>query len=162
MELVLKRKLPMSYGKIFLAGVCGGNRWREQEVIPLLNANDIPSFNPQVDNWTPEFAVQEAKELEASDVILVYIDGSTRCLNSGAELIEQAMNGKRIFAFIQNVADGTVIADQTVTGRELKDLNNYRGWLVKFADRHSNVVICESLDVAARRAMAASKQKAAA
>jgi|CXWL01.1.fsa_nt_gi hypothetical protein len=141
--------------QIFLAGTCGGSLWREERAIPAIKAARRRFFNPQKEGWTPEDAAIEAAELDESRLILMYIDGKSRGLNSGNELIEQAMKGKRIFMVFENIVDGTEIAGQKVTGRELKDLNNNRGWLREFAKRYENVTLVDSVEEAVQLAIMA-------
>jgi hypothetical protein len=43
---------------IFLGGTCNGSSWRE-ELIPLLEYEKIPYFNPVVDNWDEEAIERE-------------------------------------------------------------------------------------------------------
>lgn len=139
---------------VFLAGVCGATTWRTDTVIPLLAAAKCDFFNPQKEGWTPQDAANEARKLNESDVVIMLIDGNGRCLNTGNELIEQAMYGKPIYLVLEDLKDGTEIGGQTITGRELKDLNNNRGWYREFALRHPNVVICPTIEEATKRAIA--------
>lgn len=48
---------------VFLGGTCNKSTWRE-ELIPLLEQNDIPYFNPVVDDWN-EAAQEKEKEVKA-------------------------------------------------------------------------------------------------
>ena len=78
MNLALKTKT------IGLFGTCGGSRWREP-FIAAYDAHGIASFNPQVDNWTPELADVEAWHLANDQLILFPITSETFAFGSLAE-----------------------------------------------------------------------------
>lgn len=69
---------------IGLFGTCGGSRWREP-FITAYDAHGIASFNPQVDNWTPELADVEAWHLANDQMILFPITSETFAFGSLAE-----------------------------------------------------------------------------
>ena len=143
--------------QIFLAGssTVGVSTWRQDTVIPMLERARKRYFNPQKEGWTPEDAVIEAAELEKSKVVLMYLDDTGRGLNSLQELVEVVCRGQTVFLVFGKFTEGQVIEGQTITGRELKDLNNMRGWVEKFIARHPNAVRCETLEEAAEKAIRA-------
>lgn len=69
---------------IGLFGTCGGSRWREP-FIEAYGAHGIASFNPQVDNWTPDLADVEAWHLANDQLILFPITSETFAFGSLAE-----------------------------------------------------------------------------
>lgn len=142
--------------QIFLAGSSSAaSTWRKDTAIPMLEAARKRYFNPQKEGWTPEDAVIEAAELEKSKVIVMYLDDTGRGFNSLAELSDIAWRGQKVFIVFGKFTDGMVIEGQTITGRELKDLNNMRGWYEKFIERHPNVVRCATLEEAMQKAIKA-------
>jgi hypothetical protein len=78
----------------------------------------------------------EARQKVAATALLFVIDGRTRAIASMLEAISFAGLRHRVFVTIENIPDGTVIAGQTVSGRELKDLNRARGYLLDELSRH--------------------------
>lgn len=59
-----------------LFGTCGGSKWRVP-FIERYQAEGIPFFNPQVDDWKPENAVEEARHLAEDQIILFPITNET-------------------------------------------------------------------------------------
>ena len=67
-----------------LFGTCGGSRWRD----PFMKAYDERGFNyynPQVDNWEPWMAKEEADHLAQDAIILFPVTSETYGLGSLAE-----------------------------------------------------------------------------
>lgn len=54
---------------IGMFGTCGGSTWREK-FIEKYEEQGMNYFNPQVENWTPECAVDEARHLAEDKIIL--------------------------------------------------------------------------------------------
>lgn len=69
---------------IGLFGTCGGSRWREV-FIERYNKEGISFFNPQVDDWKPEDAVEEARHLAEDQIILFPVTDETYAGGSLAE-----------------------------------------------------------------------------
>lgn len=120
---------------LFLGGSCDPTTWRADIAIPTLTSLNVAFFNPQVADWSPELVAIEAKAKKDSSALLFVIDGQTRAIASMLEALSQAAQGRRIFVTSMDITDGTVIAGQPVTGRELKDLNRGRAY---FLDELSN------------------------
>jgi hypothetical protein len=70
---------------IGLFGTCGGSKWR-QPFIEKYKSLGIPYFNPQVDDWKPECAVEEARHLAEDEIILFPVTGETAGLGSLSEV----------------------------------------------------------------------------
>ena len=115
---------------VFLGGSCDPTTWRADIAIPALNALRVPFHNPQVADWSPELVAIEAEAKADADALIFIIDGQTRALASMLEALSQAAQGRRVFVTSADIPDGTVIAGQTVTGRELKDLNRARAYFL--------------------------------
>ncbi|VDM34366.1 unnamed protein product [Hydatigera taeniaeformis] len=72
---------------VFLGGACNPTTWRKDIAIPFLEANRIPYFNPQFDEWCPELIAQEAAAKEcASCLLFVFQPHLTRGLASLVEV----------------------------------------------------------------------------
>lgn len=78
-----------------LFGTCGGSKWRDP-FMSKYQELDIPFFNPQVDDWTPEMAKEEAKHLAEDTVILFPITGETYATGSLAEVGFSILNAIKL------------------------------------------------------------------
>lgn len=149
---------------IFLGGSCDPTTWRKDVAIPLLDAKGVAYFNPQVADWDAADAAYkaqgiaggmtefEAQQKLAASALVFVIDGSTRAVASMLESLSFAGLGRRVFVSIENMPDGTVIAGQTVTGRELKDLNRARSYLRDELSRHPSASVHGSITEAVQAA----------
>lgn len=70
---------------IGLFGTCGKSHWRDN-FIEYYTKMRISFFNPQVENWQPENAVQEAEHLANDEVILFPITSETYATGSLSEV----------------------------------------------------------------------------
>ena len=68
-----------------LFGTCGDSNWREG-FIKKFEELGINFFNPQVKNWTPDFAEIEAEHLATDEIILFPVTGETYGFGSLAEI----------------------------------------------------------------------------
>jgi hypothetical protein len=75
---------PETSKTVGLFGTCGGSRWREP-FLALLAQHDIPAYDPQVPDWTPELAEVEAWHLANDRLILFPVTGETFGFGSLAE-----------------------------------------------------------------------------
>jgi len=92
-----------------LFGTCGNSKWRD-EFISCFEAQDIPFFNPQVDDWDPSLAQIEAEHL-ANDRILVWpITSETPGLGSIAETGFSLLQAIRL----ESRREFVVMVDQTL------------------------------------------------
>ena len=131
---------------VFLGGTCGSTPWRKEIAIPKLEAFRVKCFDPEVADWTPECIPREAEAKANAAVLLFFIDGSTRGIASMIEAVEYAHSGRAVICHIQDIPDGTVIEGQTVTGRELKDLNRARAYCKDSILRAPETYIALSLE----------------
>lgn len=123
--------------QLFLGGSCNPTTWRKDVAIPILEAAAVSYYNPQVDDWSPELVAIEAKAKEEAETLLFVIDSQTRAIASILEATEMIMEGRDVVLVIEQIADGTEIGWQKVTGSELKDLNRARTYLRDLAERHN-------------------------
>lgn len=68
-----------------LFGTCGKSRWRDP-FIQKYRESGIGFFNPQVDDWKPENAVEEARHLAEDEIILFPVTNETYASGSLAEV----------------------------------------------------------------------------
>ncbi len=132
---------------VFLGGSCDPTTWRFDIAIPRLSLARISFYNPQVNDWHEGLVAIEAAAKEKAASLLFVIDGQTRAIASMLEAAEYATAGRHVVLVIKNILDGTVIDGQTVTGRELKDLNRARSYLQDIAARRGADVL-ETIDKA--------------
>lgn len=138
---------------VFLGGSCDPTTWRKDVAIPAFEAAKISYGNPQISDYqeTDDYfksqgykngvADVEAQAKENAWTLLFVIDGQTRATASCVEAAELiAVRGEGIVLVITNITDGTEIAGQKVTGRELKDLNAMRRYLREEAGRYGVTV----------------------
>ena len=125
---------------VFLGGSCNPTTWRKDVAIPALDKAGISYYNPQVDDWSPELVEVEARAKQDADALLFVIDAQTRAIASMLEAAEAITAGRHVVLAVLDIADGTGIGGQAVTGAELKDLNRARAYLRDIASRHGTQV----------------------
>jgi hypothetical protein len=90
-----------------LFGTCGSSTWREDKVVPMLEAQDIASFNPVVKDWNEACMKVEAEHAASDQVILMIITGETTAIGSLAEsgwiALEAVANGQKIVLYIEDM-----------------------------------------------------------
>ena len=126
--------------RVFLGGSCDPTTWRRDVAMPALDAAGITYYNPQVTDWKPELVEIEARAKEEADTLLFVVDGQTRAIASMLEAAECICDNREVVLVINDIPDGTEIAGQEVTVRELKDLNRARVYLADIAKRHGVLV----------------------
>ena len=82
---------------IGLFGTCGGSKWRDP-FMGNYKIRNIPFFNPQVDNWTPECAVVEAEHLAEDAIVLFHVTSETYATGSLAEVGFSILNAIKLDA----------------------------------------------------------------
>ena len=99
--------------KVFLGGTCNESTWRD-ELIPMLK---IESYNPVVDDWTPECQAEEIKQRADSDYVLYVITPKMTGVYSIAEAVEDSNKrpSKTIFCYLKE-------DDLTFTEGQIKSL----------------------------------------
>lgn len=80
---------------IGLFGTCGKSKWREP-FIAKYEKLGIPYFNPQVDDWKEEYALEEARHLAEDEVILFPVTRETYGTGSVSEVGFSILNAIRL------------------------------------------------------------------
>lgn len=70
---------------IGLFGTCGNSRWRDS-FMRRYEELELNYFNPQVENWDPSCAEEEAKHLADDEIILFPVTNETYGLGSLSEV----------------------------------------------------------------------------
>jgi hypothetical protein len=82
-----KQSNEIEFPFVFLGGSCNPTVWRSNVAIPYLTKKHISYFNPQVENWTPEFVAIENEMKDKCIVNYFHLDNLT---NGTASIIEIA------------------------------------------------------------------------
>jgi hypothetical protein len=90
-----------------LFGTCGKSRWRDR-FIEKYTQLGITFFNPQVADWKPENAIEEAQHLAEDAVILFPVTSETYGTGSLAETGFSILNAIRL----DNRRDFVIFVDQ--------------------------------------------------
>lgn len=80
---------------IGLFGTCGGSKWRDPFMAAYTD-RDINYYNPQVENWKPEDAVEEAEHLANDSIILFPVTSETYALGSLTEVGFSLLNAIKL------------------------------------------------------------------
>jgi len=121
---------------LFLGGSCNPTTWRHDISIPLLEKNNVPYYNPQVEEWSPDLMVKENLSKNTAKCLLFVVDGLTRAIASMIEITEYITSGRKVVLVVNNIENEQLVDGKPVTGRELKDLNRGRAYLADVADRY--------------------------
>lgn len=122
-----------------LFGTAGNSTWRNG-VIERLYAEGIATFNPVVDDWTPDLAEVEAQHLATDRVILLVITDDTESFGSLAETgwaaLSAEQHGQNVFLVVQDFGD-----------EANSDANRIRK-LVKAHAKEAGVPVYDDIDTA--------------
>lgn len=108
--------------RVFLGGTCNDSTWRD-ELVKLLK---IDSYNPVVEDWTPECMDEEIRQRETCDFCLYVLTPKMTGVYSIAEVVDDSNKrpGKTIFCVMDD-------DDDYLFGRhQMKSLNQV-GKMVK-------------------------------
>ena len=137
-----------------LFGTCGSSKWREETVIPILEAAGVEYFNPVVPEWNEEAQRNEVDHAANDNVILMAITGETSGIASMAELGWQAAaaesKGRGMVIFLEDMPND--LKDET--GASLR-INKCRALIRKYIAAHNSpkIVLASSLEDAANQAV---------
>ena len=123
---------------VFLGGSCNPTSWRKDVAIPALEANGIPFYNPQVEEWTPELVEVEAKAKKDALLLFFVVSQLTRSVASMIEACEEVCRGREVVLVVHDMAP----ENQLAQGSEglFEDLNRGRVYLRDVARRYG--VMC--------------------
>jgi hypothetical protein len=109
--------------KIFLGGTCANTTWRNELINKL---NNIPFFNPVVEDWTPEYQAIERQEKELECNIHFYcITKEMQGVFSIAEVVDSVHNKSKTTIF--HVIPAGFNKGQLKSLQAVVDLVNSRG-----------------------------------
>lgn len=109
---------------IGLFGSCGTTTWRQDIFIPELDEHGMKYFNPQVEDWTPACAQEEAWHLANDEIILFPVTSETYGIGSLSEVgfsILQALkldNRREFLLLIDPDLDEHLKIDDPVLAKE--------------------------------------------
>ena len=69
------------------------------------------------------------------------------------QALKYGADGRTVILSIENIPTGTVIENQEILGRDLKDANRMRSYLGDLVKEYSNVYVCDSMEKAVQTAI---------
>lgn len=108
---------------IGLFGTCGNSTWRTP-FIEKYTTEGISFYNPQVPNWTPECAAEEAEHLLYDDILLFPVTAETYASGSLAETgfsilsAIRANTDRYVIVFIDPKVDQALADENPVAAKE--------------------------------------------
>ncbi|KAI6647273.1 hypothetical protein LOD99_12270 [Oopsacas minuta] len=121
---------------VFLGGTCANTTWREEIGIPLLKANKISYYNPQLpqEEWSVRKMADEHLAKQTSKVLIFMISKISPSIASMTEAAYMMTSSKAVFLTIEdiNLEDDNFAYPLTKTA--CKDYNRGRAYLKKTAE----------------------------
>jgi len=154
-ETAAEKPLKKVRQTVFLGGSCNPTTWRHDVAIPLLIANRVGFYNPQVDDWDEGLVTLEAAAKEESEHLLFVIDNQTRGIASIAEAGVCIGAGRTVHLVLQEFEGDAV---NGILPAEFRDLNRGRAYLRGMATdpkTRRNAVVYGSVEEAVRGVIAA-------
>lgn len=101
--------------RVFLGGTCNDSSWRDE----LISKLTIGSYNPVVEDWTPECMAEEIRQREACDIVLYVITPEMTGVYSIAEVVDDSNKRpeKTVFCYTEETCK------QTFSLHQAKSLN---------------------------------------
>ena len=81
---------------IGLFGTCGNTTFRQDLFVPTYEQNDMAYYNPQVEDWTPDCAKEEANHLANDQIIAFPVTSETYGIGSLAEVGFSILNAIKL------------------------------------------------------------------
>ena len=123
----MKKNVLEKYVTVGLFGTCGNSTFRKEIMIPAFEKAGVSYFNPQVEDWTPECAKEEAKHLANDAIICFPVTGETYGTGSLAETgfsvvsaINNSKSSKIILMIDEDVDEGLKAADPVAAKESLR------------------------------------------
>jgi len=129
-----RRRSEPSEPRVFLGGACNPTSWRKDIAMPVLEANGITFYNPQVDEWSPSLVPLERKMKENASLLLFVISSQTRGIASMIEAAELIALRRKVILVVEPLNPGH---DFLYTPEEVKDLNRGRSYLLEIANKYN-------------------------
>mmetsp|Transcript_44264 Transcript_44264/g.86607 ORF Transcript_44264/g.86607 Transcript_44264/m.86607 type:complete len:337 (+) Transcript_44264:106-1116(+) len=129
---------------VYLGGSFGDSTWRKELAIPALTNANLSFFDPSKDEWSADNLMEEAAAKEAADIHLYVIGPQTRAISSMLQAVESIMTGRTVVLVVHEIKNGLIIHKQTLSARQIRDLNRARMFLLDLVDRNqdNSVIFC--------------------
>ena len=149
----------MATSPIFLGGACGRTTWRTDIAIPILEAANVPYYNPQLPEgaWTPAHQYKEMEVKTAADVWLFVFTRDTRGIASIGEVAYRIGSFGKIAIAIEDVPYDAVLNGHAISQAEVDDINRGRVFLRAMAEEHG-IPVFEDVASASHHAVQLSRQ----
>lgn len=144
----------MSEKTVGLFGTCGKSHWRDS-VIEAFDKEGVTYFNPQVQNWTPACAENEANHMANDEILAFVVTSETAGVASLAEIGIAVANvlTSRYPRYLVVYVEPTFESTDPVDAQRVKDSNGARTLVIhhlhkgvasdrKWLDR---VFVCDSI-----------------
>ncbi|KAK2191809.1 hypothetical protein NP493_45g06016 [Ridgeia piscesae] len=128
---------------IFLGGSCNPTTWRHDVAIPFLKQHGITFYNPQVSNWRPELMEIEDQAKQTAELLFFVVDNQTRSTASMVEAAYLAGCGRQLILVIKDFTGPVEIAGETLSSREVDDLERSHAYLTDLVERQGIPVFSE-------------------
>ena len=102
-----------------LFGTCGKSKWRKA-FIERFETENISYYNPQVDDWKEELAIEEAEHLANDQIILFPVTSEEYSLGSLSEVGFSILNAINL----DNRRDFIILINQFLTIYEIHYLSD--------------------------------------
>ena len=121
---------------VFLGGACAKTTWRQELAIPLLEANNISYYNPQLPpkEWTVRKMEEEHLAKQTSKTLLFIISKTSPSIASMTEAAYLITSSKSVFLTIEDVDPDSEEITYLLTKTACKDYNRGRAYLKKTAE----------------------------
>ena len=121
---------------MFLGGACAKTTWRQELAIPLLEANNISYYNPQLPpkEWTVRKMEEEHLAKQTSKTLLFIISKTSPSIASMTEAAYLITSSKSVFLTIEDVDPDSEEITYLLTKTACKDYNRGRAYLKKTAE----------------------------
>ncbi|MGH7743367.1 MAG: hypothetical protein ACREQ5_00895 [Candidatus Dormibacteria bacterium] len=126
---------------VFPGGECGATTWRQDVAIPRLLAEGVSFYNPQigVGEWHSGLIQIEAVAKGRATQMLIPIGSTTLGTVSLMEAIKYSYTGTLLHLVVEDIADGTVVQGQVITGEVWKAAQRGRAYLLDLVPQRPNV-----------------------
>ena len=120
---------------VFLGGTCANTDWRTKLAIPLLEANSITYYNPQLapEEWNIRKMTEEYLAKQTSKSLLFVISTDSPSIAAMTEAAYLITSSKSVFLSIEDISPTSGEFSYPLTVTACKDYNRGRAYLKKTA-----------------------------